>query len=379
MATQMRTLTVPKALGLLQTATPPAPVLSAYLATTPNRVRGQGYLLAFRNACRDVRSSLPAAEVGAFEASAARVEGYLTDELVPADAGLAVFSSNGLDYFFAVPLPDPPREQVVWDTRPYLEPLVAALDEYERVAIVLFDKERSRLFTVYLGEIEERQAFEDEVPGKQATGGWFGLAQTHYARHHEEHVRRHVQRTIGALTTLLRQRPFDRLLLAGPDEALAMLQHLLPRPLRARLAGTLDLELFASDADVLSAARVAAEAIERQGEVNAINELVDAAVSSPHVVLGAADTVAALNDGRVHVLFIGDSFTAPGWECASCGQLILGARLCPQCGTAALDVDAFREPIVRHALAQGARIEAVAGEAAERLLEHEGIGSWTRY
>lgn len=379
MATQTRTITVPKALELLQSVTPPAPVLSAYLSTTPNRVRGQGYVLAYRNACREVRSSLPPAEVEAFNTSAARVERYLTDGFLPTDAGVAVFSSNGLDYFFAVPLPLPPREQVVWHMLPHLEPLVSAIDEYERVAVVLMDKEKSRLFTVYLGEIEERQAFEDEVPGKQATGGWFGLAQTRYARHHEEHVRRHVQRTISSLTTLLRKRPFDRLLLAGPDEALAMLRHLLPRSLRTRLAGTLDLELFASDADVLTAARVAARAIERQEELNAVNELIDAAVSSRHVALGVADAVAALNEGRVHALLMADAFAAPGRECSGCGHLVPGTGACPGCGAAADDVDAFREPMVRHALAQGARIEEVAGEAAERLLEYDGIGAWTRY
>ena len=36
-----------------------------------------------------------------------------------------------------------------------------------------------------------------------------------------------------------RTRPFDRLLLAGPDEAMALLRQRLPRSLRARLAGSL--------------------------------------------------------------------------------------------------------------------------------------------
>jgi hypothetical protein len=50
---------------------------------------------------------------------------------------------------------------------------------------------------------------------------------------------------------LLRKHSFDRLLLAGPDESLAVLKRELPRPLRARLAGTISVPLFASDAEVL--------------------------------------------------------------------------------------------------------------------------------
>jgi peptide subunit release factor 1 (eRF1) len=372
-------MTVPKALELLQITAPPAPVLSVYLATTPSRVLGQGYLIAYRSACADVRSSLPPAEVDAFDASAARVERYLMESFVPTDAGLAVFAAGEVDYFFTVPLPHPPREQVAWDIRPHVEPLVAVLDQYERVAVAVFDKEQARLFTVFLGEIEEQQAFEDEVPGKQATGGWAALAQSRYARHHEEHVRRHVERIAAALTKLLRKRPFDRLLLAGPDEALAALQHELPRPLRNRLAGTLKLELFATDAEILQAVRVAADAIERREEADAVSELLDAAVTSRYVALGIEDTVAALNDGRVHVLFVAADFAAAGRECPACGLLVSSAVSCPQCGAVATSLDEYREAVVRHALAQGARIEEVGDEAAARLSDHGGIGAWTRY
>ena len=79
-----------------------------------------------------------------------------------------------------------------WDVQPHLAPLYALLGEYERVAAILIDKERARLFIVYLGAIEEQRELRDWVPGKQATGGWFALAQTHYARRHEEYVLHHV-------------------------------------------------------------------------------------------------------------------------------------------------------------------------------------------
>jgi peptide chain release factor subunit 1 len=379
MVPETHEVALPKALELLQVLPPAVSVLSAYVATTPARVRGQDYVFAYRSACANVRSTLPEAEIDAFDASAARVERYLTDGFVPGEPGVAVFAApDPHDYFFVVRLPATPTEQVAWDTRPHVEPLVAILDDYERVAVALFDKERARLFTVNLGEIEERLVLEDEVPGRQATGGWFALAQTRYARHHEEHVRRHVKRTIDALTKLVGERPCERLLLAGPDEALTMLKHHLPRALRARLAGTLDLELFAGEADIVRAVNVAAQALERQDEIIAVNELVDA-VTSRYVVLGVEDTVAALNDGRVFALLIADAFVATGRECRACGRLVTGNGPCPQCGTLVTGDAGYREALVRHALAQGAKIEEVSGEATERLSEYDGIGAWTRY
>jgi hypothetical protein len=39
----------------------------------------------------------------------------------------------------------------------------------------------------------------------------------------------------------------------------------------------------------------------------------------------------------------------------------------------------LRERIAERALDQGARVEVVSGEASARLLEHGGVGAWTRY
>lgn len=309
----------------------------------------------------------------------AHAERYLAEELVPGQPGVAVFASASPEYFFAVPLPQRPGESTVWGERPALEPLQAALDDYERVAVLLFDKERARLFTVYLGQIEEQQALEDEVPGKQATGGWFALAQTRYARHHEDHVLRHARRAIRALMAALRRHPFDRLFLAGPDEALALLRQHLPRPLRTRLAGGLELELFASDAEVLEAALQAAEAAERGAETAMVQELLGAATSA-RVALGVDDTLGALADGRVHLLVLAEGLAAAGAECPSCGRLwpADGGR-CRACGVHLERVPDLAERAVERALEQDARVELVSGPAAVPLVERGGMGAWTRY
>lgn len=373
-------LTIPEAIATLKrTASPPDGVLSAFLMTSPDRARGRSYLLSCRAACRGVRASLPASELATFDAAVERAEQYLAVASPPSSPGLAIYVAGDSSYFFAVPLPRPPTEHAVWGPRPEIEPLIAALDENERIAVLLFDKERARIFTVFLGEVEERQTIEDYVPGKQATGGWFALAQTRYARHHEEHVRRHVKRSLAATMEMLRKHSFDRLLLAGPDETLTTLRQQLPRPLRTRLAGTLQLELFASEADILQATREAAKNIEREEEARAVNELLEAAMSSRHAALDTDAVLTALNEGRVHVLFIADPLAVIGRECGRCGALARGDEPCPQCGASAVAAEGFREHIVEHALAQGARIEEVSGEAARTLLDHGGLGAWTRY
>lgn len=368
---------LPQALrGLRERPVPKSGVLSAYLDLSPGRVAGEAYLLELRDRFKALRAQLPATALDAFEAAAARVERYLAEMPLPGQPGLALFAANG-DYCYAVALPFAPTEQASWGERPLLVPLEEALDDYERVAVLLFDKERARLLTVFLGQVEAERALEDEVPGKQATGEWFALAQTRYARHREDHVLRHAKRAIGLLMETLRARPFDRLLVAGPDEAISLLTQHLPRPLRARLAGRLELELFAPTDAVLKAALAAAEAIERRREVEDLDTLLEAA-GGPRAVLGTA-TLGALDDGRVHRLLMAETYAAVGGECRGCGRLVPGVASCGACGDEAGPLRALREAAVARARAQGARVDVLSGDAAALLMAHGGIGGWVRY
>jgi peptide subunit release factor 1 (eRF1) len=216
------------------------------------------------------------------------------------------------------------------------------------------------------------------VPGKQATGGWFALSQTRYARHTEDHVRRHVEHVMRGLGEMFRQRPFDRIILAGPEEALAVVRQHLPRPLRARLAGMVSLEMFASDAAVLNAVLPVAEALEQQAELEAVDGLFEA-IGSPRVAADIRSTLEALTDGRVHKLFVSQGMAMIAGECSACGRLAEYSATCPVCGGAVNPVDDLAERAVARAREQGASVELVSGQAAARLQTHGGLAAWTRY
>jgi hypothetical protein len=371
-------LALPGTLDFLRRSQPPAGgVLSAYLPVRPVQVAGQAYLVRFREACKEIRAEL--ADVGrdeqrAFEAAAGRVEQYLGDEYEPRHPGLAIFTAEQADYLHAVPLPSRPALEVVWEPLPALATLEAVLDDHERVAVVLCDQRRARLFTVFLGNIEASQQFESDDPGKRTVAGIAG----NYARHHKNQILSHVRRTAHATVELLRQHPFDRLLLGGPDEARTLLQDELPRPLRARLAGVLSVSLSASDAEVLDAANRAAEEIERTVEVELVDDLI-ASATAPRTSLGLRPTLDALNEERAYHLFIADAFAATGGECPACGWLVAGLDPCPHCGGQPEPLVDLRERLVDRALDQGARVETVSGDAGSRLMVHDGLGAWARY
>jgi peptide subunit release factor 1 (eRF1) len=363
--------------ALREGALPEIGVLSAYLPTPPIKVMGQKYLVRFREECKTIREELKSAsrdERRAFETAAARIEEYLNGMPVPRHPGLTVFAAEERDYLYAAPLPERPATVVAWSAEPLLMPLEEILDEHERVAVVLADKRQTRLFTIYLGAIEAQQQFVSDDPGVSNISGIAG----NYARHYQENVQRHLRRTAHAAMELLRARPFDRLILGGPDEVASILKDELPRPLRSRFGGMLSIALEATDVQVLDAARQLAEEIERRTETEMVDELVESA-TGPRIALGVEQTLEAVSDERVHHLFIVSDFTQKGSECPNCGRLLTRQDICPVCGARTEPLSDLAERLLDRAFEQAARVEIVSGRATAKLMDYGGLGAWTRY
>jgi peptide subunit release factor 1 (eRF1) len=352
------------------------PVLSAYLNLEPARQLRRSYRIAFVDLRKALREQLDEAARAAFEREADRVEQYLA-EAAPRGKGLAVFSCTPRGLWQAHYLPQVVADDLRFGPTPYLEPLLDVLDEYERYAVALVDKEKVRLFSVYLGEIEEEREFLDAVPGKHKQGGW---AQARYQRHHETHVHWHLKRVADALADLLRHRPFDRLVLAGPPEATSELQALLPPVLRARLAGVFPAEMFASEAEILRQTLEIERQIERANEERLVAQLLEQAGSGGRATIGVAPTLQALWRGQVHRLVVAEGVRLAGGECSQCGWLEAdSATACPTCGATMTPLADLVERAVERTVEARGRVEVVHGPAAERLRAAGGLGAVLRF
>lgn len=351
-------------------------VLTLYMPIEPLDPESNIRLTMLRDAARDLRDSLAGDELTRFDGAVARCESFLRGTSIHYP-GIALFD-YGTEDLYAVGLPSAIGPRLYWIEEPVTLHLRALLDEYERSAVVLIDKERARLLMIRLGKIEESIDFTDEVPGKQATGDWFALSQTRYERHHQVHVVRHVQRLIDTVARKKEESPFNRLLVGGPPEALALLREKLPQSLANLTVGTLALPLFTPDAEIPEAVKWALEAAERQEELDLVHSIKESCVTN-RGVLGVEPTLGALHEGRVHELVMVESMDLDLWKCASCSRLTTSKTACQTCGSL---VTPIRDPLVRIAqLAekQGAAIEFVAGLAGAELLAEGGLAARTRY
>ena len=316
----------------------------------------------------------------------------------PAARTYVVFAAEDLTQVYSLQVDLPVvdvahgRIEARWG-EPYVFPLVYAIDEYARHGVVLIDKEKWRFFEVYLGEIKEvadtflglsldhdhtrkleRRPAERWVQGNVVLGG--GAEGDHYERHIDAWVERFYKRAASILEKLVAASSIDALIFMGPNEDTHFLEQYLPRALRHRVAGHVPSlpKPNPSAGEVLQkVAPVISEKLEA-AELALLDEIRDVGRWSIPTVLKE------LQMGRFYLLVAPWNPNASVLRCAG-GLVVTNQQeveaYCP--GQRGEPV-ALRDVIVDLAIAHGARLEFVHGEAESRLFrEFGGLAALSRW
>ncbi|MDZ7269526.1 MAG: host attachment protein [candidate division KSB1 bacterium] len=362
---------------------PDHPVLSVYLQQDRSRGREAvpQMLLELKQHLRRVEQRLAKEAVSGFHDNVSRVWRFWEEHQLFRQS-LALFSNTARgfwrEYQFNVPL----RSGVWWEPAPHLSPLAEVLHEYERFGVILTNRTHSRLFTVFLGEIEEaREAFAAAEVRHIKTPARDQLrSQPANQRHADMHALWHLKNVADQMDRLAAQSAFDRLVLAGPPEVTGELRRLLPKRLRSRVIALLHLPVTASQQQVLEETLRIERDIDTASKREMITELVTAAAKQNHAVLGLAATLHALQEGRVWHLIYAEGFTAAGRACPNCAGLFADQQeSCGYCGTTLRPVDDLIERMVERLLAAGGMVERVRSGIAQELQAAGGIGAFLRF
>ena len=322
------------------------------------------------------KSQLTERQRAGLERERANVHRLLGRRFRPSGRSMILFACEPRGLWELFQLQVPSLSIARFAERPAVSQLASILDEQERYGVLILDKERARLLSVYLGEVEDTITIRSRYSGRTAAGGW---SQARYERRREGQLHTHVLKAIDALGREQRARGFDRILIGGPDEALAALLGALPRGLRSRVSGTFSCELSASDQTILKRTRPLMEAAERNGEEAIVGHLLEAAKSGGLATAGWEETLPALLEGRVHKLVLVDGLRKRGRSCVG-GHVAAGrSRVCSRCREPVGASHDLTEAAVGAALDRQASVEMVRGPAAQRLRREGGIGAILRY
>ena len=172
---------------------------------------------------------------------------------------------------------------------------------------------------------------------------------------------------------------FDRLVLAGPVEATTEVYHQLSKALRAKVIGTMALAMDAGGRQVLTETLKLMKTAERTGEIEIVEQLIEAAEKQEQATIGLDQTLAAVQAGRVRQLVYAEGCAARGSSCSNCSSLMTNDELiCGYCGAVLQVVNDLLARAARRVAVMGGVVEQVRGDAATRLQEAGGIGAFLR-
>jgi peptide chain release factor subunit 1 len=331
-------------------------VLSVYLNVDRSQLSNQnrGFEQRLKDMISAIRATIhDAAEMERFTAASHHIEDFVS-AYEPSARGLVMFF-DGLDGFsWRQEIGVPIHSQARWNHELYLQPLANILDQFERYGVVLVDGDRMRLFSIFLGEIEE---ISPE-----------GLAPNIHSR-----------RVVKEVDRLIQSKQVRHLVLAGTPEVISELRSRLPKRLTSFIIGAVNIAIDATAQEVLSATRSIEEEYERSTEAQTVKEVLRGVDRNEKTVAGLGRTLKAVNSDRVWELIYSEGLSSPGFECVKCAALFsTKRRTCSYCGGAIHPVGDVVERAVDHALRKGAKIEVVTGDPCASLNTVGGIGAFLK-
>jgi peptide subunit release factor 1 (eRF1) len=364
---------------------PEKTVLTLYLDVDQSRQSNlnRGFERQLKDMLLNLRQTIEGDnEEKAFNTASQRVEDFVARYHVGA-RGLAAVVDASDGFFWGEEIDFPIRNQIRWNKEVFVQPLAVALDEYERVGIVLLDRANLRLFTMVLGEMEEhiREGFDHKKVRHTKTVGMDHLgAADHAQRRADEQIRLNLRHVTKDIDAMLEQHGVRRIILAGSPEITAGLKAVLTKRLASQVIGTVDIATSATVEEIRNATAPIAEKFERDTEEALVTDLVTAAEKSGRVVIGLGHTLHALNQRRVFQLLYAEGFHSPGYECPGCAALFsFETPSCSSCSSPVDSVEDIVERAVDHAIRRGVRVEVIRGEESESsLINAGGIGAFLR-
>lgn len=363
---------------------PGRPILSVYLDTDQSREIHieRGFETVLKDMLREIKQKLDKDKKNEFGKDAERVRKFVEEEYRDPSRSLIIFSDTADDFFRVYELNVNVRNGAWWNETPYVRPLLELLDEYERYGVVLTDRQHARLFTVYLGEIEEhRDAFAvADVRHVQSAGMDHLLSQMNIERKADVHAHWHLKKLADLMSQLINIHEFDWLILAGTVEATSHLHALLPPKLRDRVVRQITLDVDANEATVLEETLRIEVEVEREREARLVEQLMTAAAKHQKAVIKLGATLRALQEWRVSELVYTEGFTSPGGQCTNCGALFAGEKeSCDFCGKEVRQINDLIDRADTRVVEMDGKVEQVRGDAAARLGEEGGIGAFLRW
>jgi peptide chain release factor subunit 1 len=361
---------------------PDSRVLSLYASVDQSNAANlnRGFQTAVESAFRHMaEGQLSANNKQGFDDECQRVLRFLMT-YTPRGKGIVIFSDSSRDFWWQRDLQVELSTEVRWSPSPWVRPLLEVVEEHDRFAAVLMDKQRARILTVDAIGLQQHAEILSDTPNRHVTTGTDHIwSQMQMERDHDKHVKWHATRVIEELSNIVDRFKITRLVIGGPVEATSLFINELPKRLQQMIIGTVSVPLEAGYDRLVEELRAVQERAEQEDEVKLVEAMITAAHKHDRAVLGITDTLEAIEEGRVYCMVVAKDYHVEGTQCTVCRVLSVSAlEACSFC-------DGKLEPAIdlinrasHKVLEQAGRVQVVSGKATEKLARAR-IGAVLRF
>jgi peptide subunit release factor 1 (eRF1) len=355
-------------------------ILSLFLDMSVNsdNKRTYGVFLAKKKAeFQELSSDRPAHHREVLGAAFARIEQWIEDEFEEENRGVVIYAELGGDWFEALQFPVPVANRLVVDVRPLIAPLAQVIDGYDHHGVVLIDRGRARILSVYLGTLLDEVEIHNDTnrtPHDVQAGGY---SQSRYQRRKDEEMRSFFRDFAKEVQDFVRRYQPDDLVILGTDENIGKFREFLPESLLKQVVYTGPMSVDDPAPEVLARLEPHLHA-ERDRESEALLKRLGDRVRQDYLATaGYRSTLAALQEGRVDTLVLERDRAREGSRCTQCG-FVFGrvTERCPFDDAETTPVADVVDEMLRLAEAQGAEVEFVDPGAAAEV---RGAGALLRF
>ncbi len=240
---------------------------------------------------------------------------------------VAIFACAEIDLFATIQLPGHLTEQGVVSDRPYIRPLLIAMQRNPGYRAALVDTQHAWILQITDDQIETVAERTDRGVRSPTFAGWYGLEAYRIQQRIMQLSRQHFRDTIGILQRSANGE-HNPIVLGGHENEISQFVTTLPRTIRQSVAGSFSVDLHtATPGRVRELARPVLDRWSEQTEA----QLVEEVLSEPpnrSVTTELAGCLAASRARAVAQLILPDDQLVPGFACDDCGALSSTAEDC---------------------------------------------------
>jgi len=278
---------------------------------------------------------------------------------------IAIFASNTHNFFKSVPLHIEVNNSLIVDSSPYIRPLARILDELEPFTLILLNSNHAKIFSIYLGQVEDKKNLSSDIMNKHKKGG---MSQARFQRIRKGAIRDF----FSEVAEILDKFSSGQIVLAGPGPTKIQFRDMLPKHLQQRIIDVIDVDVDDEKKLLKESIHLISEK-EKTVSREAVKHLKEEILKDGLAVYGLDDTLKAVKNGQVELLIVEKDFKLKGCICEHC-QIVKAGPIkdCPVCGEPASEADVIEE-IIEFAERTDAEIEFTDDEEISKLGHIGGI------